>query len=197
MQTLNTSFLALAVFGLASCGGQQTPTTTDITAQQVEAVEVVETTEDVVVETVDEVVEVVEASAGEALYQTHCASCHWIEAAVEGTPRVAPPIHGVMRHVLDGNLGDETVTQREAVIAFVTSYAITPNAEVALCNGRAIERFGLMPPQGDLVTTEELDLIAQYLFDDVEPMEPHEETGLMPGETAPEATPEADVVPEG
>lgn len=188
MQIFRPLFVGFVALGLTACGGSQIPTSVDEAAEQRD--EVAETAENTE-ETVNETVDAVEAAVGETLYLAHCASCHWMETPPEAEDadvvvdavRVAPPMHGVMRHMLEGIPGDEQNPQRESVIDFIISYSTNPSPETALCSGNAIERFGMMPPQGELVTPEELRLIAEYLFDDVVPMEPHE-----PGEENEEET---------
>lgn len=102
------------------------------------------------------------AQSGEELFDEKCLMCH---IKTKPTPEarsgfVAPPAMGVMFHVKEAFDGDKA-----KVIAFIKDYAHNPSRDKAKCMARSIERFGLMPSQKESVTQEELEKIAEYMYD--------------------------------
>lgn len=110
-----------------------------------------------------------DAPDGEQLLREKCSVCHLlVRPTKELAPHMlAPPMMGVMYHVKTGIEVDGP--DREAVIAFITDYVHHPDREKSLCKDRAIERFGLMPSLRAAVTTEQLTVIAGYLYDHFPP----------------------------
>jgi mono/diheme cytochrome c family protein len=107
------------------------------------------------------------AQSGEELFVEKCMICHTKERP--STPQmrqqmVAPPAMGVMFHVKEAFNQD-----REKAIAFIKDYVYNPSKEKAKCLPRSIKRFGVMPSQKDLVSEDELDKIANYLYENFPP----------------------------
>ncbi|UFS61666.1 cytochrome c [Sulfurimonas sp. HSL-3221] len=102
------------------------------------------------------------AETGETLFDAKCAACHIKVKPTQAMKRelVAPPAPGVMFHVKQAFAGD-----KKAATDFIAAYALKPSKGVAKCRPMAIKRFGLMPSQQGAVTTEELALIADYLYE--------------------------------
>jgi len=88
---------------------------------------------------------------GKALYELVCAMCH----TMEPPPNLAPPIsHAAAYYFHRFDSEDEAVA---AMVAFLRE----PSEETSLLPARAIERFGLMPPQSHL-SQEQLEAVARY-----------------------------------
>ena len=102
------------------------------------------------------------AQNSEELFSQKCAICH---TTTKPTPEarssfVAPPVMGVMFHVKEAFGGD-----KQKVIAFIKDYVLEPSEKKAKCLPKSIKRFGLMPSQKGNVTEEELEKIAEYMYE--------------------------------
>lgn len=99
---------------------------------------------------------------GEKLFDSHCISCHIKTKPTKEMKSsfIAPPISGVVKNIKRAFEED-----RQATIAFIVSYTLNPKEQDAKCKPKAIERFGLMPSQKDNVTVDELESIANYMYD--------------------------------
>jgi mono/diheme cytochrome c family protein len=102
------------------------------------------------------------AQTPEQLFDAKCASCHvkTHPSELDKSTLIAPPAFGVMKHVSQAFNND-----KEQTVAFIKEYALNPSIEKAKCQPHAIKRFGLMPSQKDLVTSKELEEIANYMYD--------------------------------
>ncbi|WP_428738615.1 c-type cytochrome [Sulfurimonas sp.] len=102
------------------------------------------------------------AQSAEELFNEKCVICH---TAVKPTAEarssfIAPPVMGVMFHVKEAFGGD-----KQKVIAFIKDYVLEPSEKKAKCLPKSIKRFGLMPSQKGNVTEEELEKIAEYMYE--------------------------------
>lgn len=97
---------------------------------------------------------------GAQLFEEKCAVCHLKQrpAYDQVNTMVAPPMQGVMFHVTEAKPAKEEATR------FIVDYIFDPQRSKALCMTHSIERFGLMPSQKGLLTTEEAHIIAEYLY---------------------------------
>lgn len=102
---------------------------------------------------------------GEALFKAKCSSCHVSSKPEDMSKLLAPPIMGVMMHLKKGIEGKDEAEKRKNTIAFIIDYVQNPSAEKSFMEPHAIERFEVMPSQKENVTPEELDIIANYLYD--------------------------------
>jgi len=98
-------------------------------------------------------------TSGETLFNSKCASCHVKMRPADISTLVAPPVMGVMRHV---KIKYKT---KEEAVKFITEYTLDPQKSKAVCMADKIKRFGLMPSQKGNVSTEELALIAGWMYD--------------------------------
>lgn len=88
---------------------------------------------------------------GQMLYELVCAMCH----TMEPPPNLAPPMsHAAAYYFHRFDTEDEAVA---AMVAFLRE----PSEDASLLPARAIERFGLMPPQAHL-SQEQLEAVARY-----------------------------------
>ena len=98
-------------------------------------------------------------SKGAELFALKCSSCHTLRRPIRRSAMAAPPAMGIAHHVA------MRYPERRAFVKFIVDYAMEPSADKALCEKETIERFGLMPSQKGAVRSEELKVIAEYLYD--------------------------------
>ena len=96
--------------------------------------------------------------SGKQLLTANCISCHATQHVADESTMLAPPIMGVIRHV------KEKYPNKEDAVAFMIDYIQNPSADKAVCESKAIERFGLMPSLKGAVSSEELEKIANYAY---------------------------------
>ena len=97
--------------------------------------------------------------SGEALFKAKCSMCHITSRPTDISKLIAPPAMGITMHVKMAH------SDRNGFKAFVKDYVINPSADKALCEKYTLQRFKVMPSQKGNVTPEELDKIADYLYD--------------------------------
>jgi len=97
----------------------------------------------------------VNANDGEELFKAKCASCHTMTRPEDKSTLIAPPVMGLMYHM------KENFKSKEEVIAHINSFVMNPTKEKAVC--KSVRRFGVMPSQKGLLTTEELNTIALWM----------------------------------
>jgi mono/diheme cytochrome c family protein len=100
-----------------------------------------------------------ESPSGQALFETHCTSCHATAHKEDESKLIAPYIMGTVRHV------KEKFDTKEAAVRFMVDYIQNPSKEKAVCRPDAIKRFGLMPSLKGVISPEDLEKIAGYLYD--------------------------------
>jgi cytochrome c len=96
------------------------------------------------------------AKEGEALYKTHCSSCHGNTGGMDMQQRVAPPIVAVRMHYLG------SYPEKDAFVMAVAQWVEKQDASQSLMRG-AIRRFNIMPPIS--IAKEDAEKIAAYIFD--------------------------------
>ena len=96
---------------------------------------------------------------GKALFTSKCSACHSINRPTDMDKVIAPPFMGVMKHI------KMDYPKKKDAVAFIKDFALNPTKEKAICKPKKIERFGLMPSQKGNVTEEELEIIANWMFD--------------------------------
>lgn len=93
---------------------------------------------------------------GEALYKTHCSSCHGNTGGMDMHKRVAPPIVAVRMHYIG------TYPDKSSFVLAVSQWVEKQDASQSLMRG-AIRRFNIMPPIS--IAKEDAEKIAAYIFD--------------------------------
>ncbi len=88
---------------------------------------------------------------GKMLYELVCAMCH----TMEPPPTLAPPISHAAAYY------HHRFESEEEAVAAMVAFLREPSEEASLLPARAIERFGLMPPQSHL-SDEQLAAVARY-----------------------------------
>jgi len=107
----------------------------------------------------------IEVSEGEKLFKEKCTACHVTTKPEDMSKLIAPPMMGVMMHVKKGVKGENAIEKKKNVIDFIVDYVQNPAAEKSMFGEHAITTFGVMPSQKDIVSPEELSIIANYLYD--------------------------------
>ena len=97
--------------------------------------------------------------SGEALFQAHCAVCHVATHPNDPSKLTAPPVMGVVRHVKMNH------ATKESAVAFIVDYVQTPDKAKAVYPANAIEKFGLMPSLKGAISPDDLQKIAEYMYD--------------------------------
>jgi cytochrome c len=93
------------------------------------------------------------------LFSQKCSACHSMQRPSSPENVIAPALNGVMRHL------KMRYPNQESAVAFIKDYVLNPSQEKAICMPQKIQRFGLMPSQKGNVTTEELTIIANWMFE--------------------------------
>ncbi|SFV54978.1 Cytochrome c, class I precursor [hydrothermal vent metagenome] len=100
---------------------------------------------------------------GQTLFTQKCATCHITTRPKDMSTLIAPPLMGVMRHLKD------TYSDKSKAVVFIKDYVLNPSKDKAVCMPQKIKRFGLMPSQKGNVTEKELEVIANWMFDNFPP----------------------------
>jgi len=102
---------------------------------------------------------IVENSKGKELFTQKCVTCHTLGKPQDMSTVVAPALNGVMKHL------KMIHSEKANGVAFIKDYVMNPSESKALCMPKKIKRFGLMPSQKGNVTPEELEVIANWMFE--------------------------------
>jgi cytochrome c len=97
------------------------------------------------------------------LFEQKCTSCHSLTKPKDMSNVVAPAIMGVMRHV------KMYYSDKTQAVAFMKDYILNPSKEKSLCQPQKLERFGVMPSLKGVVSTQELDIILPWVYDNYPP----------------------------
>jgi len=100
------------------------------------------------------------------LLEKKCSKCHNLELPPETfEDEIAPPMMAVAFHVKSFmHVNDESLRIPKA-IAFVKEYVVHPSREKSLCDKASLDSYGLMPSQKDNLSEDELQAIAEYMFE--------------------------------
>jgi cytochrome c2 len=97
--------------------------------------------------------------SGKQLFEAKCTSCHITAHQEDESKLIAPPIMGAVRHA------KEKFDTKEETVNFIVDYVQNPTKEKAACEADSIKKFGLMPSQKGVVSPEDLEKIAEYIYD--------------------------------
>ncbi len=125
---------------------------------------------------------------GEKLTQEKCAACHNLDMPPKTSDtEKAPPLYTVTVHLKEWMAEGANPSDVESKFtSFVKSYVIYPDRDNSYCTKEMLDKYGLMPSQKGNVTEEELDAIAQYIFNRydqmklLEIMQEHAKIAAMP-----------------
>ena len=110
---------------------------------------------------------------GEKVFDKVCASCHIKMITAEETKKVfktlkAPPMVEVSGQLkknikITEDIDDEI--HRAVVIAFIKDYVMYPHLDKSMCQAMALERFDLMPSMKGKLSEDELNAVAEWVYD--------------------------------
>ena len=110
---------------------------------------------------------------GEKVFDKACASCHVKMITADETKKIfktlkAPPmveVSGQLKRNIKiiEDIDDEI--HRAVVIAFIKDYVMYPHLDKSMCEGMALEKFGLMPSLKGKLSDEELNAVAAWVYD--------------------------------
>ncbi len=107
------------------------------------------------------------------LFEAKCSGCHATTMPKDISKIKAPAIMGVMRHV------KMKYKNKDEGVKFIVDYVQNPSKDKAVCMPQRIKQFGLMPSLKGVVTKEELEEIAKWLYDNYPPKNFRGMRGMM------------------
>ncbi len=110
---------------------------------------------------------------GEQIFQKKCAACHMKliskkEALTNIKKLKAPPmveVSGRLKEMITIRDDVDDMIKRAVVIAFIKDYVLNPDVEKSMCRVMAVDRFGVMPSQRGNISEEELQQVAEWVYD--------------------------------
>jgi len=110
--------------------------------------------------------------AGYTVYQKHCSKCH-IEVITKSETLKrfkelkAPPMLEVSNRLKENVIikDDDEDVKRRVIIAFIKDYIQNPSIDYSMCHPMAIERFDIMPSLKGKLTQDEIDAVAEWVYD--------------------------------
>lgn len=113
-----------------------------------------------------------EFKAGQKVFDNVCSACH-IELLDKKTALAtfktlkAPPMNEVAQQIKNNIIikDDDDDVHRAVVIAFIKDYIKHPELAKVMCNAPAVEKFGVMPSQKDVLSEEEINAISTWIYD--------------------------------
>ena len=102
---------------------------------------------------------------GKKLIEQKCSACHNLDLPPKTfEDEKAPPMMAVAFHIKDFIHATNESEKIPKAIEFVKDYVINPSASKSFCDKKSLQSYGVMPSQKGLVTQEELQAIAEYMF---------------------------------
>ena len=101
-------------------------------------------------------------SKGEKIFMSKCVACHAFKGDVSKSNRLAPPMSGVMLHM------NESFKTKGDIKEHILDFVINPTKDKALCP--SVKKFGLMASQKGLLSDKELNLVADWIINDLRVM---------------------------
>jgi len=103
---------------------------------------------------------------GKKLIEAKCSSCHNLDLPPKTfEDEKAPPMMAVGFHIRDFIKADSPSDKIPKAIEFVKDYVVNPSASKSFCDKKSLESYGVMPSQKGKVTQDELEAIAEYMFE--------------------------------
>jgi cytochrome c len=103
---------------------------------------------------------------GEKLLEQKCSQCHNTDLPPKTfKDEKAPPMMAVAFHIKDFIKASSESDKIPKAIEFVKDYVVNPSASKSFCDKESLKSYGLMPSQKGKVTQEELQAIAEYMFE--------------------------------
>ncbi|MEA2110769.1 MAG: c-type cytochrome [Campylobacterota bacterium] len=115
---------------------------------------------------------VVSAADGYEVYKKHCMSCHVEMISVKETKRTfktlkAPPMVEVSNKIKENIIvkDDDEDIHRHLVTLFIKDYIENPALDYSMCHAMALERFGVMPSLKGKLNSDEINAVAEWIYD--------------------------------
>jgi cytochrome c len=103
---------------------------------------------------------------GKKLMEEKCSSCHNLDLPPKTFENeTAPPMMAVAFHIRDFIQAKSESDKIPKAIDFVKDYVVNPSASKSFCDKKSLENYGVMPSQKGKVTQDELEAIAEYMFE--------------------------------
>ena len=103
---------------------------------------------------------------GKKLLEQKCSKCHNLDLPPKTfKDEKAPPMMAVAFHIKDFIKASSESDKIPKAIDFVKDYVINPSASKSFCDKKSLETYGVMPSQKGNVTQDELEAIAEYMFE--------------------------------
>lgn len=113
-----------------------------------------------------------EFKEGKKIFDRVCAACHAElldkESALKTFKTLkAPPMNEVAMQLKTNIMikDEDADVHRAVVIAFIKDYIKYPDLMKTMCNPGAVDRFGVMPSQKAILSEEEINSIATWMYD--------------------------------
>ena len=111
-------------------------------------------------------------SPGEEVYRKKCAACHIkliskADALKDIKKLKAPPMVEVssrLKEMIKITDDIDNKIHRAVVIAFIKDYVINPDVKKSMCHVMAVDRFGVMPSLEGKIGNEELQSVAEWIY---------------------------------
>jgi mono/diheme cytochrome c family protein len=111
-------------------------------------------------------------TAGKKIFDRVCSRCHAELLDQETALRTfktlkAPPMNEVAMQLKTNIIikDEDADVHRAVVIAFIKDYIAYPDLMKTMCNPGAVDRFGVMPSQKAVLSEEEINGIATWMYD--------------------------------
>jgi cytochrome c len=101
------------------------------------------------------------ANNAKQLFESKCMSCHTIKPPKDKSTMVAPPMKGVMFHMVD------EIKETQKIREHFNEFVLNPTKEKAIC--KSVKRFGLMPSLKGQITKEELAIVTDWILKNLTP----------------------------
>jgi cytochrome c len=103
---------------------------------------------------------------GKKLLEQKCSKCHNLDLPpMTFKDEKAPPMMAVAFHIKDFIKASSESDKIPKAIDFVKDYVVNPSASKSFCDKKSLQTYGVMPSQKGKVTQDELEAIAEYMFE--------------------------------
>ena len=133
------------------------------------------------------------AQTGAEVFESKCVACHMLKPMMDKQKMMqmskeermsmkekmmktmkAPPMSKV-----SSKIKFELKDDKHAFVAFVKDYIVNPSAEKSHCMPMALKKFGVMPAIGKGMSTEEVETVANWLYDNFTKKWNPDDMGMM------------------
>ncbi|WP_151900534.1 c-type cytochrome [Sulfurimonas hydrogeniphila] len=103
---------------------------------------------------------------GKQLLEQKCSKCHNTDLPPKTfQDEKAPPMMAVAFHIKDFIKASSESDKIPKAVEFVKDYVVNPSASKSFCDKESLRTYGVMPSQKGKVTQDELEAIAEYMFE--------------------------------